>query len=238
MRLSDKALHLLAAEYVVGTLRGPARRRFASMARTDPRVEAILRTWEGELTPLAARVPPVEPPARVWKEIERKIGDRPLAARDRETSGLSPVFWRTFGMLAAGFASVLAAAFLWFSPQRESDPAFVAVLTASDAVPRMVVAIHGSNELRVRMVKPWTGVEGKSLELWAVPKGGAPRSLGLIDNDRDSRIRLAAADPRVAGANAFAVSLEPRGGSATGQPTGPVLCSGVIAPYQGPRRAA
>ena len=148
------------------------------------------------------------------------------------------MFWRTFGMLAAGFASVLAVAFLWFSPQRESDPAFVAVLTASDAVPRMVVAIHGSNELRVRMVKPWTGVEGKSLELWAVPKGGAPRSLGLIDNDRDSRIRLAAADPRVAGANAFAVSLEPRGGSATGQPTGPVLCSGVIAPYQGPRRAA
>ena len=228
MRLSDKALHLLAAEYVVGTLRGPARRRFSSMARTDPRVEAILRTWEGELTPLAERLAPVEPPARVWREIESRIGTR-------ETNN---AFWRTFGMLAAGFASVLAVAFLWFSPQRDSDPAFVAVLTASDAVPRMVVAIHGGNELRVRMVKPWTGVEGKSLELWAVPKSGAPRSLGLIENDRDSRIRIAAADPRFAGANAFAVSLEPRGGSATGQPTGPVLCSGVIAPYQGPRRAA
>jgi len=245
MRLSDQALHLLAAEYVLGTLRGPARRRFATMARTDRRVEAILRRWEGELTPLAERVAPVEPPARVWKEIERQVldagasrpRDRPLVPSQR-TSGLSPGFWRAFAMLATGFASVLAAAFLWFSPQREADPAFVAVLTASDAVPRMIVAMHGADELRVRMVKPWAGVEGKSLELWAVPKNGAPRSLGLIDNDRDSRIRLAAADARVAGANAFAVSLEPRGGSATGQPTGPVLCSGVIAPYSRPRTAA
>jgi anti-sigma-K factor RskA len=237
MRLSDEALHLLAAEYVLGTLRGPARRRFESMARADRRVESALRRWEAELTPLAERVPPVEPSSRVWKEIERRIGDRPLVPA-RGTSGLSPGFWQTFGMLAAGFAGVLAVAFLWLGPQREAEPSFVAVLTASDAVPRMVVAMHGDNELRVRLVKPWSGVEGKSLELWAVPKNGAPRSLGLIENDRDTRIRIASADARVAGANAFAVSLEPRGGSASGQPTGPVLCSGVIAPYQGPRRAA
>jgi anti-sigma-K factor RskA len=103
------------------------------------------------------------------------------------------------------------------------------VLTASDSVPRMVVSLHGANDLRVRMVKPWSNTEGKSLELWVLPKNGAPRSLGLIDNDRDTRLRLAAADPRLQLANALAVSLEPRGGSPTGQPTGPVLCSGVIA---------
>jgi len=237
MRLSDEAIHLLAAEYVVGTLRGRARRRFEAMARADRRVESILRRWEGELTPLAERLTPVEPPARVWKEIEKRTGDRPLVPQTG-TSGLSPVFWQAFAMLATGLASVLAVAFLWFSPQRSADPAFVAVLTASDAVPRMVVAMHDGKELRVRMVKPWTGVEGKSLELWALPKNGAPRSLGLIDNDRDTRIVVAAADQRILAANAFAVSLEPRGGSPSGQPTGPVLCSGVIAPYQGPRRAA
>ena len=236
MRLSDKALHLLAAEYVMGTLRGRARRRFESMTRADPRVAAILERWEAELTPLAERVAPVEPPARVWKEVEKRIADGP-----RVPSGmgnLSEGFWRTFGMLAAGFAAVLAVAFLWFPPQRESNPGFVAVLTASDAVPRMVVALHAGNEVRVRMVKPWSGVEGKSLELWALPKNGAPRSLGLIDNDRDTLIRVAEGDPRVVGVNAFAVSLEPRGGSTTGQPTGPVLCSGVIAPYQRPRTTA
>ena len=40
------------------------------------------------------------------------------------------------------------------------------------------------------------------------------------------------ADVRVSGAVAFAVSLEPMSGSPTGQPTGPVLCSGSIAPVR------
>jgi anti-sigma-K factor RskA len=124
---------------------------------------------------------------------------------------------------------VLAVAFLWFSPARDADPDFVAVLTASDAVPRMVVSMHGSQELRVRVVKSWSGTEGKSLELWALPKNGAPRSLGLVQNERDTRIRLASSDARLLNASAFAVSLEPRGGSTTGAPTGPVLCSGAIA---------
>jgi anti-sigma-K factor RskA len=147
--------------------------------------------------------------------------------------GLSPVFelgfWRTLGMLASGLAAVLVVAFLWTSPARHADPDFVAVLTASDSVPRMVVSMHDSNELRVRVVKSWKGTEGKSLELWAIPKNGAPRSLGLVANETDTRLRLAAADARLLNASAFAVSLEPRGGSTTGQPTGPVLCSGAIA---------
>ena len=225
MRLSHEALHALAAEYVVGTLRGNARRRFESMARTDRETGDILRRWEAELTPLAERVQPLEPPARVWSTIESRIRGG-TAGRDPELG-----FWRSFGMIAAGLASVLVVAFLWFSPQGAGDaePAFVSVLTASDSVPRMVVSLHGADELRVRMVKPWSNTEGKSLELWVLPKNGAPRSLGLIDNDRDTRLRLAASDPRLQLANALAVSLEPRGGSPTGQPTGPVLCSGVIA---------
>ena len=225
MRLSHEALHALAAEYVVGTLRGNARRRFESMARTDRDASEVLRRWEAELTPLAERVPPLEPPARVWSAIESRIrGQAP--GRDPELG-----FWRSFGMIAAGLASVLVVAFLWFSPQGGSgaEPAFVSVLTASDSVPRMVVSLHGADELRVRVVKPWSNTTGKSLELWVLPKNGAPRSLGLIENDRDTRLRLALSDPRLQLANALAVSLEPRGGSPTGQPTGPVLCSGVIA---------
>ena len=225
MRLSHEALHALAGEYVVGTLRGHARRRFESMARSDRETGEILRRWEAELTPLAERVQPEEPPARVWSAIESRIRDQ-AAGRDPELG-----FWRSFGMIAAGLASVLVVAFLWFSPQGggEGEPAFVSVLTASDSVPRMVVSLHGANDLRVRMVKPWSNTEGKSLELWVLPKNGAPRSLGLIDNHQDTRLRLAATDARLHLASALAVSLEPRGGSPTGQPTGPVLCSGVIA---------
>jgi anti-sigma-K factor RskA len=233
MRLSRETLHALAGEYVVGTLRGRARRRFEAIVRDDREARDILESWQSQLTPLAERIPPIEPPARVWTASESRLpktGDRPrFSAAEDEKWGLSPVFWRSLGMIASGLAAALVVAMIWITPARDGDPDFVAVLTASDSVPRMVVSMHGSSELRVRVVKSWKGTEGKSLELWAIPKYGAPRSLGLVENETGTRLRLAASDARLLSASTFAVSLEPRGGSTTGAPTGPVLCSGAIA---------
>ena len=108
---------------------------------------------------------------------------------------------------------------------------FVAVL--ADASPRMVVSMHQPDLLRVRVVKPWDGMEKQSLELWVLPKDGKPRSLGLVTNAvGDTLIKITTADPRVQGANALAVSVEPIGGSPTGQPTGAVVASGMIAPVK------
>ena len=229
MRLSPDAAEALAAEYALGTLRGRARHRFEALARSDRALAQILRRWEEALTPLAERIPPVEPPKRVWAEIEARTAPR------EKTSGFwsSVGFWRSFGLVAGGLASVLVAAFLWLHGAPRGDPLFVAVLTAPDSVPRMVVSMHQPDLLRVRMVKPWSGMEGRSLELWAVPKDGAPRSLGLVPNAMgDTMIRVAPSDPRVQGANALAVSMEPPGGSPTGQPTGALVCSGMIAPVK------
>lgn len=228
-KLSADLAHALAAEYVVGTLRGRARRRFESMMREDAALRAIVQRWEADLTPLAERLAPVEPPARVWREIEARIGaERPGRAPARGVG-----FWRSFGLLAGGLASVLLAAFLWLSQGPRGEPLFVAVLNSTDAEPRMVVSMHQPDILRVRMVRPWTSMEGKGLELWVLPKEGAPRSLGMVPNDMgDTIIRITAADPRVRGAQALAISMEPPGGSPTRQPTGPVLCSGPIAPVR------
>jgi len=82
-------------------------------------------------------------------------------------------------------------------------------------------------------VKPWANTEGKSLELWVLPTEGAPRSLGLVSNaSGETLIRIRSSDARMQGATALAVSLEPAGGSPTRAPTGPVLCSGAIAPVR------
>jgi anti-sigma-K factor RskA len=225
MRLSRDAIHALAGEYVLGTLRGPVRRRFEALARSDRDIAAVLRRWEEALTPLAERVAPVDPPARLWKAIEARIGGE--SARGLWSS---LAFWRGFGVMAAGMAAVLFVAFLWLAPQRgPQEAAFVAVLTSSDAAPRVVVSMPTRELLQVRVVKPWSGVEGKSLELWALPQGGKPRSLGLFKNAGDTRIVLTPDDTRLAGMTALAVSLEPGGGSPTGQPTGPILCSGAVA---------
>jgi anti-sigma-K factor RskA len=227
-KLSRQLAHALAAEYVVGTLRGAARRRFEAIARDDATVAAVLGEWERGLTPLAQSVPPVDPPARVWKAIEERI-----APRVRENNrGLG--FWRSFGLLAGGVASVLLAAFLYISTGTRGEPVFVAVLTEpSEPSPRMMVSMHMPNLLRVRVMHPWKMGPEQSLELWVMPKEGAPRSLGLVANSQgDTMIQLDPADPRVQGAQWLAVTMEPVGGSPTKQPTGKPVCTGMIAPVR------
>ena len=69
----------------------------------------------------------------------------------------------------------------------------------------------------------------QDMELWLLPPGEAPRSLGLLTpagGERD----LAREDLETLAGAALAVSLEPAGGSPTGQPTGPVLYHGPIIP--------
>ncbi len=224
MRLSPAAVQALAAQYVLGTLRGRARSRFERHMREDRAVAGEVARWETTLTPLAERVAPVEPPRRVWSGIEARLAPRTVPAA---RAGL----WRAFGLLAGGLASVLFAFFVFLSTGPRGEPVFVAVL--ADASPRMVVSMHQPDLLRVRVVKPWGGMENQSLELWVLPKEGKPRSLGLVTNAMgDTLIKITAADPRVQGANALAVSMEPRGGSPTGQPTGAVVASGMIAPVK------
>jgi anti-sigma-K factor RskA len=228
VKLSLNAAQALAAAYALGTLRGAARRRFEQMARDDEILASMINDWELALAPLAETAPAVEPPSRVWQAIERRIA--PHASRPTPHASS---FRRAFGLVAGGLATVLLAFFVWISTGPRGDPVFVAVLTAQDSGPRAVVSLHEPDTLRVRIVKPWAAAEGKSLELWVLPTEGAPRSLGLVANvSGDTMIRLRTTDARMQGANALAVSLEPAGGSPTHQPTGPVLCSGAIAPVR------
>lgn len=221
MRLSDDAANALAAQYVLGTFRGRARRRFEAIVRSDRDLAAVVRRWEGSLTVLAESIEPIEPPKRAWAAIEARL-------EPRVSASLS--FWRSFALMAGALACVLLAAFLWF-PQRTSvEPVFVAVLASSDGAPRAVVSMQSPDLVRVRIVKPWKiTLERRDLELWALPKDGAPRSLGTVTTAGETRLHIRSSDPRILDATAFAISLEPSGGSLTGAPTGPVLCSGAIA---------
>ncbi|MDE2037235.1 MAG: anti-sigma factor, partial [Pseudomonas sp.] len=66
--------------------------------------------------------------------------------------------------------------------------------------------------------------------LWAIPAGGKPISLGLLPVSGNGRIQLSKEHQALLTAPlTLAVSLEPQGGSPTGQPTGPVLYQGQLA---------
>lgn len=216
----------LAAEYVLGTLRGRARQRFARLLDADRTLGDIVARWEAFLTPLAEGVRPVEPPSRVWEQIEKRISRKSPAAAGNWWESVA--FWRGWGLAASGLAAALLVAVLVVRPEAPAQPAMVAVLSTPENVPRMIVE-QRKDGLMVKVVKPWANLTKEDLELWVIPKQGAPRSLGIVSYESDSMVKVANLETKLADGAAFAISREPKGGSPTGAPTGPVLCSGAIA---------
>lgn len=221
MKLQNpEVIDALAAEYVIGTLRGPARRRFDRYRAREWHIGRRVIAWEDRLIPLAYTLPPVTPSPEVWRAIERRV--RAESPPARQLAARRPL--RALAAVVA-ICAVLAGGFLlWragFAPGFEP----IATIAAGDARPIWQIELD-ADFTRLRAVSIGAAPEqpGRSFELWALPDDGAPVSLGLLpvsgrlerslDADQARALRAA---PRVA------VSLEPVGGSPTGAPTGPVL---------------
>ncbi|MCV6801492.1 anti-sigma factor domain-containing protein, partial [Achromobacter ruhlandii] len=66
---------------------------------------------------------------------------------------------------------------------------------------------------------------GKALELWVIPPGQAPQSVGLVAPEGLTALPRAQG---LEGVQTLAITLEPPGGSPSGKPTGPVIMSGDV----------
>ncbi len=216
----------LAAGYAAGTLRGAARRRFEALLPAHAGLRAATREWLERLMPLTLSVPPQTPPASVWKAILARI-DPPPASAGAGPAWSRLAFWRGL----AGFTSVAAVALavLVVSPTPVQAP-IVVVLSAAGAPEGSVAAASFvasiSADGRAVVTRPLVNVglqPDKSLELWAIPPGGAPRSLGVISPNGTTVVQR---DKALEGTDTLAVTLEPPGGSPSGKPTGPVLYAG------------
>ncbi len=219
----------LAAQYVLGTMSSRARIRFAKLVAADPVLARTVRAWEERLLPFAEGIAPVAPPPQVWSRIAARI------ERKRTSEPAAPSLWANLGLwrglTLAAFATALALSVVLLAPPVERpEQNLVAVLAGPDAKPALIAtAERGGRTLLIKPIAPLTIAADKALELWALPEGGAPRSLGLISPTGIFRVALPQrVDAALARVPALAVSLEPAGGSTTGLPTGPVLYSGSI----------
>ena len=219
----------LAAQYVLGTLPSRARARFARLVGVDRGITDAVNAWEARLLPFAESIAPVPPPARVWSQIMARLQP------GRQPSVSAPSIWANIGLwrglTLAAFATAMALAIVVLSPPVERpDQTMVAVLAGADAKPVLIATAERTGRtLRIKAIAPVDIATDRALELWALPVAGNPRSLGLIAPSGIVQIALTGpADAALAQSPALAVSLEPRGGSPTGQPTGPVLYSGPI----------
>jgi anti-sigma-K factor RskA len=218
----------LAAQYVAGTLRGRARRRFDALLPSHPALQAAVRSWQDRLMPLTGVLPPQAPPPRVWRAIEARLWPAPPAQPWWQRLGPWRVLAGTATVAVAGLAVLLA------SPPPAQAPVVVVLQgTGADAAVAgsIVAGLSGDGRAIVtRTLTPVSLAADRVLELWSVPPQGAPRSLGLISANGATvlpRGRLPAS-LLGGGTAALAVSIEPPGGSPTGAPTGPVVFAGSI----------
>jgi len=215
----------LASEYVLGTLGGPARRRFERWQAAEWHVASRVRTWEGRLIPMALGLPPLSPSPGVWERIEERIRIADASRADVARRGAARPALRALAavlVLCAIFAGGYVA---W----RMTEPLRLQpVATIKGAQGPVVWSIEldpRRQRLRAVALAGAAARPGHSFELWALPPGkGAPVSLGILPDAGQLEWALSATQ-RAALSNAaqVAVSLEPRGGSPTGAPTGPVL---------------
>ncbi|UXH79440.1 anti-sigma factor [Roseateles amylovorans] len=227
----------LAAEYALGTLRGGARRRFERLLPAHPALSAAVADWLARLQLLAGQVEPVTPPDSVWTAVQSRLfgaapGTRVAANDEPSTSArwwarVGP--WRGFS--AAASVAALTLAVLVMQPVPVAPPVVVVLHSTPDGAAVLKTGFVASvtadgQALVLRPLAPVTIDAQHALELWAVPKGGAPRSLGLIQAGDASTTIVRTGLLR--DTHAFAVSLEPVGGSRTGAPTGPILSAGEV----------
>ncbi|MBV9812552.1 MAG: anti-sigma factor [Acetobacteraceae bacterium] len=205
----------LAAEYALGVLEGEERAEAIRLLRDDPTFAGTVTAWEQRLAPLALAAPPVPPPSALFARIAASTRGAPALSRPRRFA----LAWPTATAAALALAAGLAA----FIVTRPAPVDAVAVLlTTSGNVPFML-ALHSDSGTAIRPAAAVNVPADRDLELWSLPPGAsAPHDLGVLP--ASGRTVTGALSP----GTQLLVSLEPKGGSPSGSPTGPVLCAGAL----------
>jgi anti-sigma-K factor RskA len=215
---------MLAAEYVVGTLDADDAARAERRAQTDPDFAAELRYWEAKLTPLTVLAKPLPPPAALLARIETSIS---ALAAPRSANDNALRWWRATAIAGLATAAGLAV-FIGLRPPVSAPapgaPAYAVLAPLSGGATPELVAISGPDgSIVVHATAAIAIAPDRDLQLWSLPEGAkAPASLGVLP-PTGTRV-----PPGVQLGTKLLVSLEPKGGSPTGQPTGPVVYGGTL----------
>ncbi len=216
---------MLAAEYVLGTLHGAARKRFERLLGQSPDLRYRVTEWEERINPMAEGLEQIEPPKAVWKELQRKTAPR-------QKTGLwdNLNFWRSFGLVTASALIVFSFLLGRFTNQPTAQDLVYVVQGDRSQAEWVVSASFQTRNLTMKAISPPDMPAGLVCELWMVPEGGAPRSIGILPDTGVKQVSIdSQLESYIRKAN-IAVSIEPTGGSPEKKPTGKIVSRGPWLP--------
>jgi anti-sigma-K factor RskA len=234
--LLPERLDRLAREYALGTLAGPARRRFERVLRNAPAAMRAVGAWQERLGGLAGAVPAMQPRDSVWRALEERLFASPRVARRGPLQWLSGVLSaRALGGVLAG--ALLCVALLRFQPgliglEPQSDTlpqSYVGLLTDAAGRPTVLASSkrHGT-VMTVKLLQPVTIPAGSVAQLWALPKdGSAAFPVGVVPGSGSATVALADTSEKLFfNVSQLAVSIEAASAKAGDKPSGEFVLSG------------
>jgi anti-sigma-K factor RskA len=231
---------VLAAELVLGVLGAAERRAAQARVESDPQFAARTVRWEQRLAPWLAGFAPAAAPARIWLQICQRLGWRAEPAS-------SPGWWQSLALWrTAAAVAAFAALALWFTrgPAPQAPPVArvqpaggeaaaakpVTTLAHDDGTPGWLASVDASRGTVLMVPVPSApDAQGRVPELWVIPAGQAPRSLGQVSINKSHTVAVPP-DARTAlvRGSVLAITLEPAGGIPHARPSGPVIAKGAI----------
>jgi len=229
---------VLAGELALGVLSAQAYRAAQARRARDADFAARVVAWERRLAPWLAEVPAARVPEELWERLCRELGWR-TGPRAPSLWG-SLVLWRSVAALAAVVAIALwlvrppappvpPTAAVPSAPEPAAKP--VTTLAHADGTPGWLASVDRTRGTVLMVPVPAPAdSQGRVPELWIIPAGQAPRSLGAVSINKahtvevppDSRAALAAPG------SVLAITLEPAAGLPHAAPSGPVIAKGAI----------
>ncbi len=238
-----------AGEYVLGVLDADGRRAAHARVESEPSFAGLVEAWNVRFSDWLLGVPAVTPGAHVWPRIRTELG-WPSVQSTRPGAWNSLAFWRGATLLATA-ASVAAIVVGLQSrgpvappapvPQVVVQPAPAPITEQAAAKPVTVLARDDGSAGWIATIDAATGkvlmvpvpspadAEGRVNELWLIPEGQAPLSLGLVSNEKAHTVDMpAAVRQALAVGGTLAVTLEPQQGMPHAAPSGPIVAKGGI----------
>ena len=215
---------LLAAEYALGVLTVADRVAAEQRIAREQAFAALVEAWDERLAPWAGEIAEVAAPPQVWERIAAS-----LPAQKTQSTGLwqSLAFWRGLSLATGALAAACVGALIYLGNAPQIAPLVASIdggghrhFVATVNIKRGSIAVQPA---------AYSADATREPELWLIPADGKPRPLGMLRADRAVTITIPAGLTALTVSNAvLAVSLEPPGGSPTGQPTGPVIATGKL----------
>jgi anti-sigma-K factor RskA len=229
--IDDPGEDLAAAELALGLLEGEERAAALRRMLAEPDFAREVEMWRMQFAQLFDLWPGVEAPDGLIERIDSSLGGPGAVRRG------SRMPWPLLAIASSALAACLlvvialrpeprpAPVVFTQAPVERTGPVLVASIDDGKAP---IAALYDPAKGAMRVASAPEVAADRVAELWVIGADGVPHSLGVLARTANAMTVSPVDRARLAAGAVLAISVEPRGGSPTGLPTGPVVAKGAL----------